>query len=855
MAQVTFEYLTGLSRRLFVGARLSGSWDAFGRVAEQWTTIPMEEFTAEDGCPAFRVTVTLDDAAVGRSFRWGVFVDTAQRPNVWGIPSEVDDRTSRDRYCTFLLRAGAQTERYHFTFCRRLGANKILRNGTLAIRFAVWAPNAQTVELVFGERGGGYIYNNGTTFGGQPLPQAIPMQQTNGGLWETSVDQPALADFAEFDHRPYMYRIRKDNGSIAYRTDLYSRCQIGSGSINPEAPGAQWNGRRQDLDGTKSCSVVIDPDRVCERFQELDAAGNPVWPETLWVDENNFWADEFSPERPLPTRLEDLVIYELHVDGLGVDRGVPRGTLEDALRLIPYLRDLGVNAIGLMPMSEFQGGSGWGYSSSHYLAIEYSGGGRDQFKHFVRECHRNGTVVILDVVYNHYTFDSERAEWAYDSNTPERNIYYWYEGQARDYANPNGGYVNNGSSGWAPRYSEEQVRRMFTSSVAALVSEFHFDGFRVDLTQAIHRDNTLNVAAPAPAVANANIYGQKFLREWSNTIRLIRPNAFLIAEDHTGWAAVTQTTDEGGLGFDATWLADFYHHLIGDAQDNPGRARLLRQAGYGDNRPLAMTWLADVLAASNNRYVVYHESHDEAGNAEGSARTIVIAVNYAPLSGASRSAAEARVRFTASMTLLGPATPMFFMGEEVGASRPYRYSDFLNAREDYWALRQGEGTGLFRFYAALIRLRLGHPALRSRTYEVLQTHDANRILAFRLDGGATPVPPDLPPPGPLPEPPAQIGTAADIAAGAQLFRANCGSCHSNAWPAPVSDLRRSTAATHAAFKDIVLRGALQPRGMPSWDDLLTESQVDQIHAYVISVARAAYAGEQKAADAIKEGHL
>ena len=133
--------------------------------------------------------------------------------------------------------------------------------------------------------------------------------------------------------------------------------------------------------------------------------------------------------------------------------------------------------------------------------------------------------------------------------------------------------------------------------------------------------------------------------------------------------------------------------------------------------------------------------------------------------------------------------------------------------------------------------------------------NANRILAFKLDGGATPVPPDLPPPGPLPEPPAQIGTAADIAAGAQLFGANCGSCHSNAWPAPVPDLRRSTAATHAAFKDIVLRGALQPRGMPSWDDLLDEKQVDQIHAYIISVAREAYAGEQKAAPQMKEGHL
>jgi quinohemoprotein ethanol dehydrogenase len=143
--------------------------------------------------------------------------------------------------------------------------------------------------------------------------------------------------------------------------------------------------------------------------------------------------------------------------------------------------------------------------------------------------------------------------------------------------------------------------------------------------------------------------------------------------------------------------------------------------------------------------------------------------------------------------------------------------------------------------------------------------NANRILAFKLDGGATPVPPDLPPPGPLPEPPAQTGTAADVAAGGQLFGANCAGCHSNAWPAPVPDLRRSVAATHAAFKDIVLKGLLQPRGMPRWDDLLDGKQVDQIHAYVISVARQAYAEQQKAGaaagqagaaqPAVKEGHL
>ena len=142
--------------------------------------------------------------------------------------------------------------------------------------------------------------------------------------------------------------------------------------------------------------------------------------------------------------------------------------------------------------------------------------------------------------------------------------------------------------------------------------------------------------------------------------------------------------------------------------------------------------------------------------------------------------------------------------------------------------------------------------------------NANRILTFKLDGGATPVPPDLAPPGPLPEPPAQMGSVTDIQVGGNLFRANCANCHANAWPAPVPDLRRSSAATHTAFQQIVRGGMLEPRGMPRWDDLLTEQQVDQIHAYVISVARQAYAEQQKAAapapsgatpEAVKEGHL
>lgn len=732
---VRFEYLTGLRRPYFTAARLSGSWDAQGHPAQVWRETAMEAFTAEDGCPAFRATVQLDDAHVGLPFRWGVSVDTPGRANLWAVPTEVNDPRETRRHRELVLRAGGQTERYHLTDCRRLGANKLYLDGQdqPAVRFAVWAPNARNVELVRGEREGGYVWNDG-----RGVTATIPMHRGEDGIWMTDVaDDPALADFGQFRHTPYMYRITKDDGSVAYRTDLFSRCQIGSGGVDPDAPGAQWSGRREDLDGGKSCSVVVDPERVVVPFRQLDASGNPVWPETEWQTEEEFWADEFDAARPLPTRREDMVIYELHVDGLGLDRNAPRGTLDDAMRLLAdrggpaYLRELGVNAVGLMPLSEFQGGWGWGYSTTHYCAVEYGNGGRDQFKHFVRECHRNGIAVILDVVYNHYAHEAERAQWRFDSDAPERNIYYWYEGRTSDYSYPEAGYVNNGSSGWAPRYWAERVRRLFVSSVAALVSEFHFDGFRVDLTQAIHRDNSLNVASPAPAVGNANLFGQKLLREWANTIRLLRPETILIAEDHSGWPAVYQPTDAGGLGFDAIWWADFYHHLIGDAQDNPTRARLIREAGYGDDRPLAMTWFAGILAASSNPFVVYHESHDEAGNAPGSARTIAVAVNYAPLAGATRRYAEDRVHVAAGLTLLAPTTPLFFMGEEVGASRHYTYQGFLDAREDYHALRAGPGRQLFAFYAALVRLRLDHPALRARTFETLFTHDADRLLAFR----------------------------------------------------------------------------------------------------------------------------
>lgn len=113
--------------------------------------------------------------------------------------------------------------------------------------------------------------------------------------------------------------------------------------------------------------------------------------------------------------------------------------------------------------------------------------------------------------------------------------------------------------------------------------------------------------------------------------------------------------------------------------------------------------------------------------------------------------------------------------------------------------------------------------------------NANRLLVFRLGGGAVPIPADLPELEPAPEPPAQFAdaTPAMIAMGAGLFTENCSICHSNQPRAPLPDLRRMNAGVHAGFNQIVLEGLLVPRGMPRWNDRLNPDQVKAIHAFLI----------------------
>jgi 1,4-alpha-glucan branching enzyme len=274
---------------------------------------------------------------------------------------------------------------------------------------------------------------------------------------------------------------------------------------------------------------------------------------------------------------------------------------------------------------------------------------------------------------------------------------------------------------------------MFVSSAIMLAMEFNVDGFRVDQTTSIRSYNSLH--ANGHGVPNADAFGAKLIRELTRSLRFVCPNVKLIAEDHGGWEGATRSPNEGGLGFDAIWYADFYHHLIGDTDKGADYAKLIKTAGLGDDRALAMDYFAGALQATDGGCkIVYNESHDEAGNGPLTDRTICVAANGAPLIGETRRYAEARCRFAAGVTILSAGIPMFLFGEEAGAQKKFLYNHVLETREDYEALRRGSGRFLFEFYSQLIRLRLFHPGLKSPYIDVPFVHNGHRLILFHRWG-------------------------------------------------------------------------------------------------------------------------
>ena len=196
-----------------------------------------------------------------------------------------------------------------------------------------------------------------------------------------------------------------------------------------------------------------------------------------------------------PTQ-HNLVIYELFFRDF-----TQTESFNEAITKLDYLKNLGINAIELMPISEFEGADSWGYNPALYMALDKAYGTKNDFKKFVDECHKRGIAVLVDVVFNHSYGQSPLLQMYWDSTTnkPAANNPYY---------NQNHNFVDNTSAHWGYDFNHESTytKAFFKDVLNYWMTEYKIDGFRFDFTKGMtntlfYGTNNWGSAYDAPRIA------------------------------------------------------------------------------------------------------------------------------------------------------------------------------------------------------------------------------------------------------------------------------------------------------------------------------------------------------------------
>ena len=509
-----------------------------------------------------------------------------------------------------------------------------------------------------------------------PAERLIPMTQTDQGYWRTEIENV-------FPGARYLYRLKKEKE----RPDPASRYQP---------------------DGVHGPSQIVDH-------------GVFPWEDRAWKG----------------IRLQDLVIYELHVGTF-----TREGTFDAIIPYLGYVHDLGVNAIELMPVAQFPGARNWGYDGVYPYAVQNSYGGPEGLKRLVNACHRNGLAVLLDVVYNHLG--------------PEGNYLRDFGPYFTDkYRTPWGDAIN-----FDGPYSDE-VRRYFIGNALSWVTEFHVDALRIDAIHGIF-----------------DFSAKHFLQELGEAVHQraeeLGRYVYVIPESDLNDVRVINPKDLGGYELDAQWNDDFHHALhalltgeqSGYYQDF-GKIEHLEKAfreGFVYSGEYSIFRKRRHGSFSKERpahqFVVFSQNHDQVGNRMKGERLSSL-VSFEQL------------KLAAGVVLLSPFVPLLFMGEEYGDTAPFQYfvshSDqalveairkgrkeestsfgwkgdvpdpgaeptFLNAHIDLELRHIGKHKSLLAYYAMLLKLRRSLPALSNLSKDNLDVtgYEQERVLQVRRRHG------------------------------------------------------------------------------------------------------------------------
>ncbi|OGP15857.1 MAG: malto-oligosyltrehalose trehalohydrolase [Deltaproteobacteria bacterium GWC2_55_46] len=347
-----------------------------------------------------------------------------------------------------------------------------------------------------------------------------------------------------------------------------------------------------------------------------------------------------------------LVIYEVHTGTF-----TRAGDFGSIITRLDELKELGINALELMPVAQFPGKRNWGYDGVFPFAVQNSYGGPLALKRLVDECHKRGIAVVLDVVYNHLG--------------PEGNYIADFGPYFTErYKTPWGAAINFDGP------ESDHVRNYFVENALYWFERFHMDALRLDAVHAI-----IDMSAFAFLA---------FLKKKTAEFSLDQGRAFhLFAESDLNDTKLV-STGEYGYGLDALWCDDFHHsihalltgerngyyadfgsisHLARSLNDGfvySGQYSAYRKRSFGS--PSALI--------PKERFIVSVQNHDQAGNR-------MLGERLAKLTSFDG------LKLSAGLLLLSPYIPLIFMGEEYGEDAPFLYFVDHGNEELIQAIREG----------------------------------------------------------------------------------------------------------------------------------------------------------------------
>jgi maltooligosyltrehalose trehalohydrolase len=420
---------------------------------------------------------------------------------------------------------------------------------------------------------------------------------------------------------------------------------------------------------------VPDP---ASRFQPKDVHG----PSQV-VNPNAFdWNDGAWHGR----QWDEAVTYELHVGAF-----TPSGSFSGVGERLDYLADLGITALELMPVADFPGRWNWGYDGVFLFAPESAYGRPEDLKELVQSAHHRGIMVFLDVVYNHFG--------------PEGNYLRSYAPQffTDRHCTPWGDGINFDGP------ESRVIRDFFIHNALYWLTEYHFDGLRLDAVHAIIDDSTPDILTELGDV----------VRSFVEPGRLVH----LVLENDRNEARYLQRTQRcQPKRYTAQWNDDIHHalHVLitgeRDGYYSDYSERPLHQLGRCLVEGFAYQGEASIYRNGKTRgepteglppaaFVSFLQNHDQVGNRAFGERVTKIADCCA-------------VRAAAAILLLAPSPPLIFMGEEFAADTPFLF--FCDFEEDLavavTAGRRNEFARFARFSDPAKREEIPDPS-EARTFE------------------------------------------------------------------------------------------------------------------------------------------